>query len=230
MFKGIEPKILIFNRSLEAVSKKLDPSFYHRADVLTVARALLGKLLVTRWNGIRTAGRIVETEAYCGETDRASHAWGGRRTARTEVMYGPGGHAYVYLCYGIHHLFNVVTHREGVPHVVLVRAIEPVEGITEMARRTGKQPGSLALGAGPGNLTRSLGIRTAHSGCSLQGPDIHIVDDGVRPGPASVIRTPRIGVDYAGEDARLPYRFVIADSLFASGPKHLNLPMNNAHG
>ncbi len=147
--------------------KKLDRSFYLRDDVLAIARGLLGKLLVTRWNGIITSGRIVETEAYRGETDRASHAWGGRRTGRTEVMYGPGGHAYVYLCYGMHHLCNVVTHEAGVPHAVLIRAVEPLEGITEMAKRTGKSMDSLGLGAGPGNLSRSLGIQTAHSGHSL---------------------------------------------------------------
>jgi DNA-3-methyladenine glycosylase len=128
----------------------------------------------------------------------------------------------------MHHLFNVVTHREGIPHAVLVRAIEPVEGITEMARRTGKPHGSLAIGAGPGNLARSLGIRTAHSGYSLQGPFIQILDDGARP--LDVVATPRISVDYAGEDARLPYRFILSDSAYVSGPKHLNAPMNAAHG
>jgi DNA-3-methyladenine glycosylase len=212
------------------VSKKLDPSYYHQADVLSIARDLLGKLLVTRWEGRCTAGRIVETEAYCGESDRASHAWSGRRTARTAVMYGPGGYAYVYLCYGIHHLFNVVTQQAGIPHVVLVRAIEPVEGITEMAKRTGKPPDSISLGAGPGNLTRSLGIRTAHNGYSLQGPDIYLCDEGNGPGSAMVRSTPRIGVDYAGEDAKLPYRFILPDSAYLSGPAYLNMPVNEVHG
>jgi DNA-3-methyladenine glycosylase len=230
LFKGGAYKILIFNRSWEAVSKKLDPSFYYREDVLTIARALLGMVLVTRWGGVVTSGRIVETEAYRGTADRASHAWGGRRTARTDVMYGPGGHAYVYLCYGIHHLFNVVTNREGTPHVVLVRAIEPLEGITEMASRSGKPADSLALGAGPGNLTRSLGIRTEHSGASLQGPELQIEDHGYRADAGMVLATPRIGVDYAGEDARLPYRFILADSAYLSGPKQMNVPMIAAHG
>ena len=144
-------------------------------------------------------------------------------------MYGPGGLAYVYTCYGIHDLFNVVTHQEGIPHVVLVRAVEPVEGITAMATRTGKPPDSLSLGAGPGNLARSLGIRTAHSGYSLLGREMYILDDGVRPSPEAVLATPRIGVDYAGEDAGLPYRFIDAGSAYISGPKRLNCPMNAAH-
>jgi DNA-3-methyladenine glycosylase len=223
-------KVLIFDRSWKAVSKKLDPSYYHQGDVLSIARDLLGKLLVTRWDGRCTAGRIVETEAYRGETDRASHAWNGRRTARTAVMYGTGGHAYVYLCYGIHHLFNVVTHKVGIPHVVLVRAIEPVEGITVMTKRTGKPPGSISLGAGPGNLTRSLGIHTAHNGYSLQGPGVSIHDDGFRPEPGAVLSTPRIGVDYAGEDAKLPYRFILSDNPYLSGPRHLNIPLSAAYG
>src|SRR5437868_494547 len=108
--------------------RKLTPDFYRRKDVLKIARELLGKILVTKTGGVITSGRIVEVEAYRGETDRASHAFGGRRTRRTEVMYGQGGIAYVYLCYGIHHLFNVVTHDEDIPHAILVRAIEPLQG------------------------------------------------------------------------------------------------------
>lgn len=210
--------------------KKLEPSYYHQADTLSIARDLLGKVLFTRWEGRCTAGRVVETEAYCGETDRASHAWNGRRTARTAVMFGTGGVSYVYLCYGIHHLFNVVTQQAGIPHVVLVRAIEPVEGITEMAKRTGKPPGSVSLGAGPGNLTRSLGIHTGHNGYSLQGPGLYISDDGFRPRPGVVLSTPRIGVDYAGEDAKLPYRFILSDNAYVSGPRYLNTPVNTVHG
>ena len=131
--------------------KKLPRSFYLREDVLEVARDLLGKVLITRFNGSVTAGIITETEAYNGVVDRASHAFGGKRTARNEMMYARGGTAYVYLCYGIHHLFNVVTHRSNIPHAVLVRAIHPLIGQTTMANRR-KTNGKLTTG-GPGTCT-----------------------------------------------------------------------------
>jgi DNA-3-methyladenine glycosylase len=121
---------------------KLSQKFYQRNNVLVIAKELLGKILVTKWEGIETSGRIVEVEAYRGIADKASHAYGRRRTARNEVMYGEGGLAYIYLCYGIHHLFNVVTHFRETPHAILIRAAEPVKGIEAMLRRTGKQPGS----------------------------------------------------------------------------------------
>src|SRR5580698_4131143 len=121
--------------------KKLPRDFYERPDVTRIARDLIGKVLVSRIGGHPTSGRIVETEAYEGVSDRASHAYGGRRTSRTEVMFGRGGTAYVYLCYGIHYLFNVVTHGKDTPHAVLVRGIEPLKGIPEMLRRTGKRSG-----------------------------------------------------------------------------------------
>jgi len=192
----------------------LPVSFYQREDVVQVARDLLGKVLVSSFDGIRTAGMITETEAYAGERDRASHAWNGRRTNRTEVMYGPPGRAYVYLCYGIHHLFNVVTNREEVPHAVLIRAIEPLDGIAVMQARRGMQVAGPSLTAGPGVLTTALGIRTHHSGLSLQGEPLYIEDRGiVIPEWES---TPRIGVDYAGEDALLPYRFYITGNRYVS--------------
>jgi len=196
--------------------KKLNKAFYQRNDVVRVAYELLGKLIITKWSGELTAGRIVETEAYRGVTDRASHAFGDRRTARTEIMYAPGGVAYVYLCYGIHHLFNVVTGYQDEPHAVLLRAIEPVEGITVMCNRTGKMQDDFSLGAGPGNLSRSLGINTSHSGLSLLGASIFIADDGYESTGNNILATPRIGVDYAGEDALLPYRFIIRDNLWVS--------------
>lgn len=219
---------LIYGRS-ETVTQKLDLAFYLQPDTLALARELLGKVLVTQWNGVRTSGRIVETEAYCGEGDRASHAYGGRRTARNEVTYRAGGNAYVYLCYGIHHLFNIVTHGENIPHVVLVRAMEPLEGITEMANRTGKQPGALSLGSGPGNLTRSLGIQTRHNGYSLLEDSIFLLDTGQSPDPQDIISTPRIGVDYAGDDARLPYRFILRHNPFVSGPRPRKHAMESSH-
>jgi DNA-3-methyladenine glycosylase len=119
--------------------KKLPFSFYQRANVLQIAKELIGKILVTKWNGIETSGRIVEVEAYNGVNDKASHASGGRRTNRNEIMYGEGGFAYVYLCYGIHHLFNVVTNEKETPHAILIRALEPIKGIDVMLERTGKE-------------------------------------------------------------------------------------------
>ena len=131
--------------------EKIPVEFYRRKDVLQIARELLGKILVTRFDTIETSGRIVEVEAYNGIVDKASHAFGGRRTNRNEIMYAAGGVAYVYLCYGIHHLFNVVTHSKETPHAILIRAVEPVSGIDEMLKRTGKKKVDNTLTRGPGN-------------------------------------------------------------------------------
>jgi DNA-3-methyladenine glycosylase len=202
--------------------KKLDNSFYDRPNVVTIARDLLGKILITEWGGQRTSGRIVETEAYNGVADRASHAWSGRRTSRTEVMYARGGTAYVYLIYGIHHLFNVVTNVADTPHAVLIRALEPLEGIPVMLRRTGKATPDHTLTRGPGNLSKALGLHVSHTGTSLLGPEIYIGDDGFRPRRSDILAGPRIGVDYAGPDAELPYRFFVRGSPYVSGKKSLN--------
>jgi DNA-3-methyladenine glycosylase len=198
---------------------KVPQSFYFNPDVLDVARSLLGKILATQINGVHTAGRIVETEAYAGVTDKASHAYGGRNTARTSVMYAPGGTAYVYLCYGIHALFNVVSNEEGVPHATLIRAVEPVSGIDEILKRTGKRNGDPTITRGPGNVSKALGIIPRHTGTSLAGNLIYLLDDGYTP-PVDLIGTsPRIGVDYAGEDALLPYRYFIMGNRFVSKSK-----------
>ena len=197
----------------------LNSAFYDRRNVVTIARELLGKVLVTEFDGLRTSGRIVEVEAYNGVVDRASHAWSGRRTRRTEVMFGSGGTAYVYLIYGIHHLFNVVTNRAEVPHAVLVRALDPLEGVPIMLERVGKPRLDKTLTRGPGNLSGALGLRTTHTGTSLLGPSIWIGDDGFRVTRSQIVATPRIGVDYAGEDAALPYRFFIKGNPYVSGPK-----------
>lgn len=199
---------------------KLELSFYEREDVIRVAKDLLGKLLVTNINGVRTAGRIVETEAYAGATDRASHAYNHRRTSRTEIIYAPGGVAYVYLCYGIHHLFNVVTHGKDVPHAVLVRGVEPEEGLEEMLLRTGKTKVDTTLTAGPGSLSKALGITTALTGESLLGNTIWIEDAPALPQRRIAAGT-RVGVAYAKEDAYLPYRFWIKDSKWVSRGKGL---------
>lgn len=198
---------------------KLQAEFYRRSDVSKIAQELLGKILVTRFDNIFTAGRIAETEAYNGVADKASHAYGNRRTNRTEVMYSAGGKAYVYLCYGIHHLFNIVTNVADAPHAILIRAVEPVAGITDMLLRTGKQKPDNTLTRGPGNVSKALGIVTSNSGESLLGDKIFIADDNFALAPKNIIASPRIGVDYAEEDALLPYRFFISNNPFVSGKK-----------
>jgi DNA-3-methyladenine glycosylase len=197
--------------------QKLGKDFYQRENVLSIAKELLGKLLVTKRAGVTTAGRIVEVEAYNGVIDKASHAFGGRRTIRNEVMYAEGGVAYVYLCYGIHHLFNVVTHSKETPHAILIRALEPVKGIDEMLRRTGKKKLDHTLTRGPGNLSKAMGIAVLHSGCSLQSKELFLADDGFEYGKNEIAASPRIGVDYAGKDALLHYRFYIKGNPFVSG-------------
>ncbi len=197
--------------------KKLGSAFYQRKDVLKIAKELLGKILITNRKGIITSGRIVECEAYAGITDKASHASNGRRTARNEVMYGEGGFAYVYLCYGIHHLFNVVTGYRDVPHAVLIRALDPLEGIEEMLLRTNKKKLDYTLTRGPGNVSKALGISTKHTGLSLTGDKIFIVDDRGKYSKNEIAASPRIGVDYAGKDASLPYRFYVKGNPFVSG-------------
>ena len=196
---------------------KLPLEFYKRENVLQVANDLIGKLLVTKWNGILTTGRIVEVEAYEGIIDRASHAYGGRRTKRNEIMYGEGGKAYVYLCYGIHHLFNVVTHSKETPHAILIRALEPVNGIESMLERTGKAVPDHTLTRGPGNVSKALGIHTMHSGYSLLSNELYLADDAFTYPRKQVMRSARIGVDYAGPHALWPYRIYVKGSPYVSG-------------
>jgi len=198
-------------------SAKLGPSFYCRSNVVAIAEELLGKILFTHFNNTLTAARIVETEAYNGITDKASHAFGGRRTARTATMYLRGGTTYVYLCYGIHHLFNVVTNTENIPHAILIRAAEPVFGVETMLARTGKLVLDHTITRGPGNLSKALGITTKHNSIFLTGNEIYITDDGFTVEKDTITESPRIGVDYAGEDALLPYRFHIKGNPYVSG-------------
>lgn len=197
--------------------KKLSFDFYRRDDVLAVAGELIGKILVTNWNGTITSGRIVELEAYAGAPDKASHAFGGKVTDRNRVMYMDGGVAYVYLCYGIHHLFNVVTHRKDTPHAILIRGIEPVKGIPLMLKRTDKKEFDNTLTRGPGNVSKALGIHTRHTGFSLRGKELYIAEDGYQYEKAQIKTSPRIGVEYAGNDALLPYRFYVKGNAFVSG-------------
>ena len=197
--------------------KKLSLDFYRRKNVLQIATDLLGKVFVTNFDGKTTSGRIVETEAYNGIFDKAAHSYGGRRTNRNEVMYADGGMSYVFLCYGIHHLFNVVTNTKERPHAVLIRALEPLRGIDEMLYRVRKLKLDNSLTRGPGNLSKALGITTKYNAVTLRSKELFIADDGFEYTKREIGISPRIGVDYAGEDALLPYRFFVKGNPYVSG-------------
>lgn len=201
---------------------KLDRSFYLREDVVQVSRELLGKYLYSFKDGLFTGGIITETEAYAGAADKASHAHGNRRTARTEIMFKQGGTAYVYLCYGIHSLLNVVTNREGIPHAVLIRAIFPTNGISIIQQRRKSVKTGAALTTGPGTVSTALGVHFSDTGKDLLDDEIWIEDKGLKIPDNELIIGPRIGIDYAGEDALLPYRFRIK-------PGFLNSPDIETH-
>lgn len=190
-----------------------DPSFYRNSNVVEVAKGLMGKVLFTRLQGKTTAGIIVETEAY-SPRERGSHAYQSRMTARNKVMFGPGGHAYVYLCYGIHNLFNVVTNDANEADAVLIRALEPVEGVKAMMKRTGANA-ERRITAGPGKLTRALGIDRKLNGETVWSKRLWIEDGNVIPAK-NIIPGKRIGIDYAGKDALLPWRFTLKDNLWVS--------------
>jgi len=191
---------------------KLPRSFYTRENVLEITEELLGKFLVTKYNGKITAGMITEAEAYGGVIDSASHAFKGRRTGRTEIMYLEGGRAYVYISYGIHHLFNVVTNEKDIPHAVLIRAIEPVEGIDLMLKRRKKKQPDYTLSSGPGSMSVAMGIKVYDTGTDLLGDKIWIEDRGIKIPQKKILRTIRIGVENSGKDAHLNYRYIIADN------------------
>jgi DNA-3-methyladenine glycosylase len=186
--------------------KPLRLAFYQSADVVQIAKNLIGKGLLTRF-GPLTGGIIIETEAYAGVNDRASHAYNNRRTKRTETMFGPGGRAYVYVCYGMHYLLNAVTAKENIPHAVLIRAILPTRGIETMLRRRKKEIFDGTLCGGPGALTQALGITKECNGAMLNKLPLLICDLGYEIPPSLIHASRRIGVDYAGIDAQLPYRF-----------------------
>ncbi len=200
---------------------QLQKDFYLPDDVVQIARDLLGKFLITEIEGERTVGKIVETEAYRAPEDKASHAYGNRRTPRTEVMFAEGGKAYVYLCYGIHHLFNVVTSVAGIPHAVLIRAVEPVENVELMLLRRGMEALKPRLTAGPGALAQAMGITTIYSGIDLTSKNspIWIQDRGVKMKKEEIIASPRVGVGYSQEWAAIPWRFRVQDSIWTSKAK-----------
>jgi DNA-3-methyladenine glycosylase len=194
---------------------KLSPDFYQRNDVVKIARELLGKGLFTNIDGVITGGIIVETEAYSWK-EKGCHAYNNRKTARNAVMFGPGGHTYVYLCYGMHYLSNVVTNTENVADAVLIRALEPLDGLPEMFLRRGALPNNFQLTSGPGKLSKALGIDRSMNGKSLLGDEIWIEDFGRKVASKFIVASQRIGIDYAEDDAALPWRFTIKDSSWLS--------------
>lgn len=197
---------------------KLPHSYYSNQDVLFLAQNLLGKVLFTEIGDAITAGIIVETEAYFGVQDKASHAYGGRRTNRTEPLYSHGGISYVYLCYGIHHLFNVVSSVEDDPHAVLIRAVEPLIGKEIMEDRRNMPSSKAAISSGPGSAAKALGIDQSFNKKDLTGDEIWIEDHGILYKPDEIITGPRIGVAYAQEDALLPWRFFVKNNKYVSKP------------
>jgi len=197
---------------------KLPHSFYLNSDVVSLSKQLLGKYLFTSIDGLLTGGYIVETEACNGVIDKASHAFGNRRTPRTEIMYKEGGIAYVYLCYGIHEMLNVVVSAENEPRAILIRAIQPTTGIDIMLSRKGLDTLKPNVTAGPGSVAKAMGINRKLNGISLQSDQLWIEDRGLAFTDHQIAAVPRIGVAYAQEDALLPYRF------YAKGNKYVSKP------
>ncbi|MBF4505335.1 DNA-3-methyladenine glycosylase [Flavobacterium sp. JLP] len=201
--------------------RKLQLSYFLNNDVIFLAKDLLGKVLFTQIDGKITAGVIVETEAYFGVQDKASHAYGGRRTDRTETLYSQGGISYVYLCYGIHHLFNIVSSVEGEPHAVLIRAIEPLIGKNIMELRRNMSADKAAISSGPGSAAKALGIDRSFNRKDLNGDEIWVEDHGLRYADNEITAVPRVGVAYAQEDALLPWRFFIKGNKYVSKPNKI---------
>lgn len=200
---------------------KLQYSYYQNRDVLYLAKDLLGKVLFTQINGDVTAGVIVETEAYYGETDKASHAYRARRTNRTETMYAEGGVSYVYLCYGIHYLFNIVSSIAGEPHAILIRGIEPLIGKEIIESRRKMPITNPRISSGPGSAAKALGIDKSFNEKDLTAEEIWIEDHGTQYQADQIASTSRIGVAYAKEDALLPWRFFIKGNKYVSKPNKI---------
>lgn len=197
---------------------KLPYSFYQQEDVVDLSIQLLGKQLFTRIHGEVTSGIIVETEAYNGITDKASHAYGGRFTPRTATMYETGGITYVYLCYGIHHLLNVVTGAKNNPQAVLIRGIEPLLGVDIMLKRRNMLALAPRITAGPGSVAKALGVDKQLNAKDLLGDEIWIEESGLHLHADAVISSPRVGVDYAEDHALLPWRYYIKGNSYVSKP------------
>ena len=197
---------------------KLPADYYLNEDVVWVAKDLLGKVLYTKIDGKISAGIIVETEAYFGIKDKASHAYGGRRTNRTETMYSTGGVAYVYLCYGMHNLFNVVTSVKDDPHAVLIRAIEPLIGQGFIEERRNMPITKAAISSGPGSAAKALGIDRTFNLKNLSEDEVWIEDHQIRYPDEEIASGPRVGIAYAKEHALLPWRFFVKGNKYVSKP------------
>jgi len=197
------------------MNNKLPNSLFRGSNVVKIAKKLLGSHLFTNFNDELTSGIIVEVEAYCGATDKACHAYPDKVTPRTKIMYEPGGVAYVYLVYGMHHLFNIVTNAGGSADAVLIRAIEPIAGVAVMQKRRNTNQNNKLLTGGPARLTQALGINVSHNKSDLQGEHIWLTE-GKHYTDKEIITSTRIGVEYAGDDALLPWRFHIKDNKYVS--------------
>ena len=197
--------------------KKLSLSFYQRKDVVAIAKDLIGKIVVTNIDGKITSGRIVETEAYVAHIDKASHAYKGKRTLRNEAMYAAAGTVYVYICYGLHNMLNIVTNDMNVPDAILIRALEPIDGIDTMLERTSKKILDNTLTKGPGNVAKAMGVSKNISGLLLGKEQINILKNNFIIPENQIGTSKRIGIDNAGEDALLPYRFYLKGNRFVSG-------------
>jgi DNA-3-methyladenine glycosylase len=195
---------------------KLPLSFYRRENIFQIANELIGKIVVSDVDGIRTSGRIVELEAYNGVVDRASHAFSGKRTSKNETMYAEAGKAYMYICYGIHDMFNVVTNEKDIPHAILIRAVEPIEGVDTMMQRRGLTSFSNKLTSGPGNVCKALGLTKALDGSFLNGKTVFIAADDFEIEASGIHRSARIGMTSAGEDTFQPYRYYVKGNPFVS--------------
>ncbi|MBC6109274.1 DNA-3-methyladenine glycosylase [Pedobacter fastidiosus] len=200
---------------------KLQPEYYLNQDAVFLAKNLLGKVLYTKIDDQITAGIIVETEAYFGVKDKASHAYGGRRTSRTETMYSEGGVAYVYLCYGIHNLFNVVSSIKDEPHAILIRAIEPLVGKEIMEERRNMPFTKSAISSGPGSASKALGIDRSFNAKNLNGTEIWIEDQSIKFSDDEISISPRVGIAYAQEHALLPWRFFVKGNKYVSKPNKI---------
>lgn len=200
---------------------RLTQEFYLQGDVLDISKNLLGTKLCSTIGGVYTSGIIVETEAYRGSDDKACHAYGGNKSPRSLTMYKKGGISYVYICYGIHPLFNIVSGREGEAEVVLIRAIEPLDGIEEMKLRRG-QTNIKNLCNGPGKLTKALGISKTENECSLLNKESLIwIEECTDPKDILIVSGPRVGLSTAEECMNWPWRFRIKDNAFSSKPNKI---------
>jgi DNA-3-methyladenine glycosylase len=198
-------------------SMKLQHSYYQQEDVVAIAKDLIGKKIVSKINGNLTSGIITETEAYRGYDDKACHAHLGRFTERTKIMYESGGVAYVYLCYGIHHLFNIITNTHDNADAILIRAVEPIDGVEVMLERRGKEKLDKTLTSGPGNFSKAFALNKSHYGADMTGDEIWIEDnEQFRFRESEITASKRVGIDYAEEDKDLPWRFYLNSSKYVS--------------